>query len=224
MATVRTPLAGRARGWTVSGKRMLDSFCHAGGAAKGYHDAGFEVTGVDIEPMPHYPYEFIQADALDVLADSAFLAQFDAIHASPPCQTFARVTAWRGDRDDHPDLLTPTLTLLAGVSQPWIVENVPEAAPLLRADYTLCGTHFELPVRRHRIFQAGNWTPPFELLTPCQCYRNPRLLPFMHKGERAYADAMGCTWMTKEEGRQAIPPAYTEHIGRQLLGVLAVTT
>lgn len=199
--------------------RMLDAYCKAGGATRGYQRAGFYVVGVDVEPQPHYiGDEFVQADALEVLADRDFLAQFAAVHASPPCQHKARVTAWRGNRDDHPDLLTPTLALLAETDIPWVVENVPEAG--LRADYRLCGTQFGLPVRRHRDFQRGNWSA-YELMPPCQCYRNPSLLPFMHKGERAFADAMGCTWMSKEEARQAIPPAMTEHIGRALLGYLA---
>jgi DNA (cytosine-5)-methyltransferase 1 len=200
--------------------RLLDTYCCGGGCSKGYHDAGFDVVGVDIEPQPHYPFEFIRADALEVLADHDFLAQFDAIHASPTCQHFSRATAWRGSRDDHPDLLTPTLALLAQTRIPWIVENVPEACPPLRPDYRLCGTQFGLNVRRHRIFQRGNWTA-FELMPPCQCYRNPRLLPFEHKDERAFADAMGCTWMDKTTARQAIPPAYTEFIGTQLLASLA---
>jgi hypothetical protein len=198
--------------------QLLDTYSCAGGAGYGYHLAGFDVTGLDNRPQPHYPFTFIQADALELLADRDFLARFDAIHASPPCQHKARVTAWRGSRDDHPDLLTPTLELLAGTDIPWVVENVPEAG--LRADYRLCGTQFGLPVRRHRDFQRGNWSA-YELMPGCQCYRNPSLLPFMHKSERAFADAMGCTWMSKEEARQAIPPAMTEHIGRQLLGYLA---
>lgn len=194
--------------------KLLDAYSCAGGAGFGYHLAGFDVTGLDNRPQPHYPFRFIQADALEVLADRDFLAQFAAIHASPPCQHKARVTAWRGNRDDHPDLLTPTLALLAETDIPWVVENVPEAG--LRADYRLCGTQFGLPIRRHRDFQRGNWSA-YELMPGCQCYRNPSLLPFMHKGERAFADAMGCTWMSKEEARQAIPPAMTEHIGRALL-------
>ena len=198
---------------------LLDAFSGAGGAAKGYNDAGFDVVGVDIEPQPHYPYEFHQADALEVLADREFLAQFDAIHASPTCQTFARVTAWRGNRDNHPDLLAPTLKLLSRIRIPWVVENVPEACPPLRPDYLLCGTQFGLPVRRHRAFMRGNWSA-YELMPPCQCYLNRRLLPFMHKGERAFADAMGCTWMSNKEGRQAVPPAYTEYVGGQMLGAM----
>ena len=95
------------------------------------------------------------------------------------------------------------------------MENVPEAP--LRRDYVLCGSQFGLNVQRHRIFQTS-WHG-IQFTSPCNHHRG--LLPFMHKGERAYADAMGCTWMTKEEARQAIPPAYTEHIGRQLLEHLA---
>lgn len=210
--------------------KLLDLFCCAGGASVGYHRAGFDVVGVDIEPQPQYPFEFIQADALSILRSMtdypSFSGEmwrpgyFDAIHASPTCQTFARVTAWRGSRDDHPDLLTPTLALLAGISLPWVVENVPEACPPLRPDVRLCGTQFGLPVRRHRAFQCGNWST-FELMPGCQCYRNPRLLPFEHKDERAFADAMGCTWMNKTEARQALPPAFTEHIGARLLEHLA---
>ena len=218
-----SPSAGTCKAHVVSKRRLLDLYSGAGGCGYGYASAGFEVTGVDISPQPHYPFTFMQADALEVLADTAFLAGFDAIHASPTCQHHARVTAWRGSRDDHPDLLTPTLALLAGTDIPWVVENVPEACPPLRADYMLCGTQFGLNVRRHRAFMRGNWSA-FELMPPCQCYRNPRLLPFEHKGERAYADAMGCTWMNKEEGRQAIPPAYTEYIGGQLLTALGEQT
>lgn len=207
--------------------RLLDLFCGAGGAAMGYHLAGFDVVGVDIEPQPRYPFEFHQADAIELLEDLIDnwptgralppLEQFDAIHASPTCQTFARVTAWRGSRDEHPDLLGPTLKLLSGLSVPWVVENVPEAP--LRPDYLLCGSQFGLRVKRHRVFQRGNWTA-YELMQPCQCYRNSSLLPFMHKGERAYADAMGCTWMNKYEARQAIPPAFTRYVGEQLISHL----
>lgn len=201
--------------------RLLDLFSGAGGAARGYQLAGFHVTGVDINPQPRYAAdEFVQADAMTFPLDG-----FDAIHASPTCQTFCRATAWRGSRDTHPDLLGPTLARLAEVSVPWVVENVPEAvwARAMRADLLLCGTHFGLPVRRHRAFQYGNWSS-FTLLPPANCYRNPRVLAFMHKGERAYADALGCDWMTNREARQAVPPAYTEHIGALLLEHLAVRT
>ena len=182
----------------------------------GYHRAGFDIVGVDIEPQPHYPFEFVQADALAILTSITIL-DFDAIHASPVCKTFARVTAWRGDRANHPDTLTPTLQALAATNMRYVVENVPEACPPLRGDLLLCGSQFGLQVRRHRVFQLGGWTIPYSLMPPCDC---GRARPFMHKHERAYTDAMGCTWMDKTSGRQAIPPAYTEYIGRQLIDAL----
>lgn len=200
--------------------RGLDICCGAGGASRGYDLAGFDMTGVDHHPQPNYPYRFIQADALDVLASPFFLAQFALIHVSPICQGWTPVTDWRGSRQSHTDLLTPVLAALPAVGQPWIVENAPEACPPLRADYLLCGTNFGLNVRRHRAFQLGNWSD-FDLLPACQCRRNPRLLPFGHKNERAFADAMGCTWMTKLEARQAVPPAYTEFLGSKLIAKLS---
>lgn len=196
----------------MSRPRLLDLFSGAGGCAVGYHRAGFDVTGVDITPQPRYPFEHIVADALDMLTDHEFLSSFDAIHASPPCQAYARVTAWRGSRDTHPDLLQPVIHLLHHAGIPAIVENVPEAP--IRADWLLCGSQLGLRVRRHRAFQAVNWAAPFTLTSPCHHHG---LLPFMHKSERAYGDALGCHWMTNREAREAIPPAYTEHIGAQLI-------
>jgi hypothetical protein len=212
---------------------LLDLFCGAGGAAMGYHRAGFDVVGVDIKPQPRYPFEFRQADALSILRAMTDYPNFNgelyrpssyaAIHASPPCQHHANVTAWRGNPDDHPDLLTPTLQILPGLGVPWVIENVPEALPSW--DWLLCGTTFGLNVKRHRGFRRGDWSPlDYELSQPCRCYRNPDVMPFEHKDERAYTDAMGCDWMTRDEGRQAIPPAYTEYIGRQLLAALEVST
>jgi DNA (cytosine-5)-methyltransferase 1 len=201
---------------------IVDLYCCAGGAAKGYHQAGFEVVGIDKEPQPNYPYEFIKGDALTVADKLMRSRDVAAWHASPTCQRKARVTAWRGNREDHPNTLTPTLAWLRSQPLPYVVENVPEAADELRPDFLLCGTQFGLNVRRHRIFEAGNWSPA-HLVPPCQCHRNPRLLPFMHKGERAFADAMGCDWMTNREARQAIPPAFTRSIGELLLAAIEVT-
>ncbi len=176
----------------------------------GYHRAGFEVVGVDLHPQPRYPFAFYQADALTFPLDG-----FDAVHGSPCCQRHANVTKWRGSADNHEDLLTPMLARLRSECQvPWVVENVPEA--LDRWDLTLCGSQFGLNVRRHRGFLAP-WLP-YSLLPPCQHHSG--LLSFAHKGERAYADAMGCEWMTAHGARQAIPPAYTEYIGTQLLAHL----
>jgi hypothetical protein len=198
----------------VSRPVLYDYFCCEGGAGMGYHRAGFDVVGIDIEPQPRYPFAFVKADALEHLAEHGHEA--DAVHLSPTCQRKARVTAWRGNREDHPNTLTPSLDLVRGMGIPYVVENVPEAGDELRADFLLCGTQFGLNIRRHRIFERGNWTS-YELLPTCTCYRNPDVLPFEHKNERAFADALGCEWMTSKGGRQAIPPAMTEWIGRQLI-------
>lgn len=193
--------------------RLLDLFCGAGGAATGYHRAGFDVVGVDIKPQPRYPFEFVQADAMDILDRGSWWGMFAAVHASPPCQRYANVTAWRGDPSSHPDLLLPVLLALKAQDAPWVVENVPEAIPT--PDLMLCGSMFGLKIRRHRHFLTS--FPVFSMLHPCMHHD---LRAFEHKQERAYADAMGCTWMNKDEAREAIPPAYTEHIGRQLLAHL----
>lgn len=179
----------------------------------GYFQAGFCVEGVDINPQPNYPFRHHVSDALTFLM--SHWHKFAAAHASPTCQTRARVTAWRGSRDNHPDTLTPMLAALRGLPVPWVVENVMEAAMdgTLRPDFILCGSMFGLKVRRHRAFETS-WTA-LQLTQGCTHGRDD--IPFEHKDERAFADAMGCTWMTNREGRQAIPPAYTEWIGLQLL-------
>ena len=194
--------------------RLLDLFCGAGGCSVGYHRAGFDVVGVDIEDHPDYPFALVRADALEVLADEAFLAGFDVIHASPPCQHYAPVTRWRGSSDTHPDLLPIVRQRLIDHGAPWVIENVPGSP--MRVDYLLCGSMFGLRVRRHRWFEVSHHT--YALLPPCD-HRN--LLPFMHKNERAYTDALGCPWMTVKDGRDAVPPAYAQHIGEQLLAHLA---
>lgn len=194
---------------------LLDLFCGAGGCTKGYQDAGFEVWGVDLSPQPNYCGDhFTQMDALEV--EPWFMAAFDAIHASPPCQHYANVTRWRGNVDDHPDLIGPIRDRIEATGLPWVIENVRTRA--IRWDYILCGSTFGLPVRRHRYFET-NWSGT-AMASPCQ-HRSTDLA-FEHKQERAYADAMGCDWMTSHEAREAIPPAYTEFIGTQLAAQLGL--
>ena len=172
---------------------LLDAFCGAGGAGMGYHRAGFDVIGVDIEPQLNYPFPFIQTDALEFITEHGH--EFDVIHASTPCQYYARVTRWRGTAGNHPALVTTTRVLLEQTGRPWVMENVLEAP--IRRDIVLCGSMFGLSVRRHRAFETS-WRA-FSLMAPCQHHRDD--LPFMHKGERAYADALGCGWMTAKIGR-----------------------
>jgi DNA (cytosine-5)-methyltransferase 1 len=191
------------------GPRVLDLFCGAGGAGMGWAMAGFEVVGVDIRPQPNYPFEFHQDDAMALLLDAYRPVDFDVIHASPPCQRYANVTRWRGNPEDHPDLLDLTVEALRNQPTPWVVENVPEAIP--DPDLMLCGSMFDLAIQRHRHFLSSVRlkVPPW----PC---RHDDMFPFMHKGERSYADAMQCAWMTNREAREGIPPIYTRWIAGQM--------
>lgn len=209
--------------------RLLDLFCGAGGAAMGYHRAGFEVVGVDIKPQKNYPFEFHQADAMTFPLEG-----FDAIHASPPCQAYSLMTKSWGRQDQHPDLVAPVRERLAAAHLPFVIENVPGAP--LRDYFTLCGSSFGLRVRRHRIFESSVfiWAQPcshsWQDETPIFRVRNHGnkrtgvAYVFGHgtgKANEHWAPAMGIGWMTRSELAQAIPPAYTEYIGKHLLEVLS---
>jgi hypothetical protein len=204
--------------------RLLDLFCGAGGAAMGYHRAGFEVVGVDINQQPNYPFDYHQGDALEyvrrLILENDPSDDFDAIHASPPCQHYANVTKWKGEPDDHAALIEPTRELLEATGLPWVMENV--RTPAIRADYMLCGTTLRLRVRRHRHFET-NWTGGMVMGHPCQ--HSDDDYSFDHGGkqpESVYREAMGVEWMTVQESREAIPPAYTEYIGRHLFTKIVV--
>ncbi|MFJ8060830.1 class I SAM-dependent methyltransferase [Streptomyces sp. NPDC096142] len=199
-----------------NGLRVLDLCCGAGGLSMGYYLAGFDVVGVDIHPQPNYPFPFVQADALDYAAGQGHA--FDLVHGSWPCERYATVTRWRGNPGAHPDLIGPGRQAMQATGRPWVIENVPETATagVLRPDYLLCGTQFGLNIRRHRAFETS-WGGGGDLLPPC--WHRKGLLAFEHKGERAYADAMGCTWMTNLEARKAVPPAYTHWIAAQFLAL-----
>jgi DNA (cytosine-5)-methyltransferase 1 len=202
--------------------RLLDLFCGAGGAAVGYHRAGFDVVGVDITPQPNYPFRFWQREALDVLTELG-PREFDAIHASPPCQRYIR--SGNVDRERHPDLIAPVRELLVETGLPWVLENVPGAP--MRPDAQLCGSQFGLEIRRHRWFELS-WAEPL-LTLGCDhsrpitgVYGNAHgangAWPGMLPGDiTTWSRAMGIDWMTVDELREAIPPAYTELIGHQLL-------
>ncbi len=211
--------------------RLLDLFCGAGGSAMGYHRAGFEVVVVDIAPQPHYPFEFIQEPyeaALFDLMNNWPEGTFDAIHASPPCQAHssAGLAATVTYGKHYEDLLTPTRPLLIATGLPWVIENVPGAP--MRADFWLCGCGFGLPdLKRERWFETSWHGGPTELRPPCNHDGNTITVTghtpqrWAHgrrkgvtKAEREAA--MGIDWMTVKELSQAIPPAYTEFIGRQL--------
>jgi DNA (cytosine-5)-methyltransferase 1 len=205
--------------------RLLDLFCGGGGAGMGYHRAGFEVVGVDIEPIKVYPFEFHQTDALEYLA--AHGHEFDAIHASPPCQAYTAMQHIRKNGHNHPDLVDPVRQLLIKTGKPYVIENV-VGAPL-RVDLLLCGSMFGLNIIRHRIFESN---VPMPLLVP-MCNHEKVYDPWHGgPGERTaqqFKDAMGIDWMRDAGGRnrkgtvaEAIPPAYTEFIGAQLMNAIQV--
>lgn len=211
--------------------RLLDLFCGAGGAAMGYHRAGFdEIVGVDIKPQPHYPFTFVHADALEYL--SFFWPHFDVIHASPPCQAYSVAPqTQRNHGVPYPDLLATTRDGLERIGVPWIIENVPGAP--MRSDFIICGCRVGLPLRRVRYFETS-WHG-FDLMPPC--HHTGPVVSVVGRGTPSwvreqlgynptihdYRAAMGIDWMNRNELSQAIPPAYTEYIGRQLFTTLDKT-
>ncbi len=212
--------------------RLLDLYCGAGGAAMGYHRAGFDVVGVDIAPQPHYPFTFYQADALTVMGRHLGM-HWDAIHASPPCQAYIRSGMVAKD-GRHPKLIEPTRDLLEATGLPWVIENVPGAP--LRNHIQLCGSIFGLGVRRHRWFEFSE--PPACLVPPCDhsrpvtgvyghphskggAWRNGKR-PMLPSDLPTWSREMGIDWMTAAEISQAIPPAYTQWIGARLMAQLEV--
>lgn len=212
---------------------LLDLFCGAGGAAMGYHRAGFDVIGVDVKPQANYPFEFHQADALGF-----DMRDFDAIHASPPCQRYSVANNIHGN-SDHPDLLPATRDLLVASGIPWVIENVP-GAPM--HDYVvLCGLAFGLGVKRHRWFETsfpvkdppacpkghpGDWVSVFGHTVLSRGHVTGKAkgggntIKRTHLGVERGREAMGILWMNRNELSEAIPPAYTEWIGQQLIKAL----
>jgi DNA (cytosine-5)-methyltransferase 1 len=204
----------------MSRPKLLDLFCCQGGASAGYERAGFDVTGVDIDPQPRYPFPFFQGDALKFLLEHHH--EFDAFHASPPCQAFTNAQKIQGN--EHDDFITATRSAFELISKPWVIENVPGAP--LRADLVLCGGMFGLRTYRHRLFESN-----MPLVAPehpehsarvTKMGRPPREGEFMHvvgnfSGVELARDVMGMPWATRDGLREAIPPAYTQHIGEQLL-------
>lgn len=214
--------------------RLLDLFCCAGGARVGYSRAGFEVVGVDLDPQPRYPLQFIQTDAMKL--DPGFIGTFDAIHASPPCQSYSDLAKRNKNADEWPRLIEPVRAMLMRSGLPYVIENV-DGAPLLDP-VILCGTMFKgLRVLRHRLFEANFliFTPPHGRHPICHTFdkrkgqfgKTDEMRDFVsvngggNCSVAAARDAMGIDWMTKNELNEAIPPAYTRFIGEQLLAHIA---
>lgn len=199
----------------------------------GYHRAGFDVAGVDINAQPNYPFEFHKGDALEYLA--AHGSEYDVIHASPPCQGYLNLGAVNrklGRTYEHPDLIAEIRGVLKETGLPYVIENVQDARRELIDPVRICGTGLGLPLRRHRLFESNvtltgipcahgrftepkywtGWRPNGEhrLSTVVQVYGNAG-------GRQHWAEAMGINWATHKEMAEAVPPAYTEHIGRQII-------
>lgn len=208
--------------------RLLDLYCKAGGASTGYHAAGFtEIVGVDIKNQKRYPFEFIKADALEIMKDLNFLKSFDAIAASPPCQTHSATKHLRiaqGKSTDKIDLIPQTRAALIASGKPYIIENVPGAP--LQNPVMVCGSAFDLKVRRHRIFESnielhGTNCDHKKQGRPVGVYGSMRdNIPNGGKTAETIEqarEAMGIEYMLWGELVEAIPPAYTEFLGKQVI-------
>ncbi|KFK91558.1 hypothetical protein IX27_00620 [Streptomyces sp. JS01] len=220
---------------------LLDLFCCAGGAATGYHRAGFDVIGVDIVDRPNYPFTFVRAEALEYLASliaSGEIRRFTAVHTSPPCQAGCALTIGtnkaRGWGREHVQLIPELRTLLDATGLPYVIEQPNGKAPV-RRDVWLCGEMFGLGVLRHRNFELGGWTMPQPAHPKHRGYvrghrhgvyrDGPYVAAYGAGGGKATVPemqtAMGITWTgVREELTEAIPPAFSEHIGRALLAAV----
>lgn len=221
--------------------RVLDLFCCGGGAGMGYHRAGFEVTGVDIKPQPEYPFNFIQGDALKYLLEHGH--EFDLIHASPPCQGYSKHVTSRSSKHvsyslgkDEPRLIGVCRDLMMASCRDWVIENVTGArGEMMDPSITLCGTMFGLPISRHRIFETSRH---IAVPTHPKCsgvakrfaaennwdYRD---MSVTGKGRHAgtserWKKILGIDWnLRQSQLAEAIPPAYTHHIGIEFLNILS---
>jgi DNA (cytosine-5)-methyltransferase 1 len=211
-----------------NGLRVLALCSGAGGAAMGYHRAGFTVVGVDIAPQPHYPFEFHQGDAIDFVREHGHA--FDLIHASWPCQHHTTLTKGTNQGRQYPDLIPAGRTALLATGRPHVIENV-QSAPV-RADLTLCGEMFGLAVIRHRIFEIHGF-PTLQMphlphrgkvagLRHGTWQQGPYFAVYGAGGGKGtvaqWQHAMGIDWTdVRREIAEAIPPAYTHHIAEQFL-------
>jgi DNA (cytosine-5)-methyltransferase 1 len=221
---------------------LIDAYSGTGGASMGYHRVGFEVIGIDIKPQPRYPFRFICADVpkLDLVTLARDLGAV-VLAGSPPCKVRTTMKAFSSAH--HTDLLPGFREQCIATGLPYIIENVPPSPDMIDP-VTLCGSSFDLGVLRHRLFESNmtltapacdhegqaarspgypvkryhSGSPVITMSPVIGCYgRGQGLGP----GEvELWKQAMGIDWMTRDEMAQAIPPAYTEHLGRQIMAQL----
>lgn len=206
--------------------KLLDLYCCGGGCSMGYHKAGFEVVGLDKHPQSKYPFEFILGDAVKFLEGD--LSEYDAISASPPCQAYTKAGQVERSRGKvYPDLVGETRRLLVNTGKPYVIENVPGSP--LENPVLLCGSMFGLKTYRHRLFESNvPFSVPFH---PEHVAKNAKMGRPVKEGEfiqvvghfsgvKFAQDAMGIDWLGQKELAQAIPPSYTEFLGKQLIDYL----
>ena len=212
----------------VARPKLLDLCCGAGGAGMGYNREGFDVVGIDIEPQPDYPFTFHRADALEYLVEHGH--EYDAIHGSPPCQASCMLTKGTNKGREYPNMIPALRELLDEIGRPYVIENVQGSD--LRRDLTLCGEMFGLGVIRHRYFEISGFEPTAPAHKPHRgrvrgwrhgaYYDGPYVAVYGDGGGKGsvaeWQEAMGIDWTDDRKAiAEAVPPSYTEHIGRQLL-------
>lgn len=210
----------------------IDLFCKAGGASMGLYRAGFRVIGVDKDPQPRYPFEFHRADVLELdLPGFARKVRAALVAGSPPCQFATAYRRRKGVAVAARNLIPATRAMMAATGLPYVIENVETARPHLVDPVRYCGSSFGLDVRRHRLFESNvTLSAP-----PCDhSWQTPRFPPATNRTNlrrtvevgvwriplHVQRAAMGIEWMELGELSEAIPPAYTEHIGRQLMALV----
>lgn len=217
---------------------LLDLYCCAGGAGKGYADAGFTVTGVDRDPQPNYPFCFTQDDVISYLKEKvkAIRLLVKVVHASPPCQDHCALTKGTNRGLVYDDYLAETRELLEWVGLPYVIENV--AGAPIRKDLMLCGEMFDLRVLRHRYFEFGGGLTPPKIKHPKHrgrvagmrhgvWYEGPYFAVYGDGGGKGtvkqWQDAMGIDWTSvRREIAEALPPAYTRFIGEHVMKELGL--
>jgi DNA (cytosine-5)-methyltransferase 1 len=208
--------------------KLLDLYCCGGGAGFGYELAGFEVTGVDIVEQPRHRGKFVRADAIDYLLDN--FRDFDAIHASPPCQAHSLASMqFRIKGKEYEDLIACTRSALISTGLPYVIENVP-GSPLFDP-IELCGSMFGMRTYRHRLFESN-----IKLIAPAhpehtaknakmgRPAKNGEFIQYVghFPGVKSVQEMTGLHWLGQRELAQSIPPQYTKYIGAQLIDALSL--